>query len=164
MARRRVDHLHSNILRGRQRLHDAFPDTGPPPTNKAIVASGARTIERWKNSQGAPDRNTQMPLRTRRSSTRGPARLGREHRTNDAPSLSESSYRMMAASRLEPATFHVRWLAQHRRSCTSCLTRSRTSRNWWWYGRSRKRTHAASGERIPAPISRGDDFSPRQAR
>ena len=36
---RRVDHLHSSILRDDQRLHDAVSDTGSPQANEAIVAS-----------------------------------------------------------------------------------------------------------------------------
>jgi hypothetical protein len=44
---RSVDHLHSHILRGGQRLHDAVPDASPPPAHEAIVASGARAIDGW---------------------------------------------------------------------------------------------------------------------
>jgi hypothetical protein len=67
-----VDHLDRLIMRGSERTHDPAPDASPPPTNEAVVAvvrgpGGSR--------HNAPDRKTQkIPLRTRRSSTRGTPR------------------------------------------------------------------------------------------
>jgi hypothetical protein len=51
------------------------PDTSPPPANEAVVARGVWTNASGRSRQGAPDRKTQkVPLRTRRSFTRGTTR------------------------------------------------------------------------------------------
>ncbi len=39
-----IDHLHRRVMAGGQRIHDAVPDASLPPTNEAIIASGAGTI------------------------------------------------------------------------------------------------------------------------
>jgi hypothetical protein len=73
---RGVAHLDGRIMSTRKRFHDPAPDASPTPANEAVVAGGIwaealRQIAR----HGAPDRNTQkMPLRTRRSFTRGTPR------------------------------------------------------------------------------------------
>jgi hypothetical protein len=41
---RRVDHLHSGVMTGCQRIHNLIPDASPPPANEAIVTSGAVTV------------------------------------------------------------------------------------------------------------------------
>jgi hypothetical protein len=70
-----VDHLDSGIMGSGKCVYDAAPDTSPPPANKAVVATGVRTERRGRSRQAAPDRKTQkMPLRTRRSFTRGTPR------------------------------------------------------------------------------------------
>jgi hypothetical protein len=38
-----VDHLDSRIMGSGECIYDAAPDTGPPPANEAIVASGVGT-------------------------------------------------------------------------------------------------------------------------
>jgi len=40
---RGVDHLDSGIMGSRKCGYDAAPDTGPPPTDEAVVACGVRT-------------------------------------------------------------------------------------------------------------------------
>src|ERR1700733_5142374 len=40
---RSVDHLDSGIVGGGELVYDAAPDTGSPPPNEAVVASGVRT-------------------------------------------------------------------------------------------------------------------------
>jgi hypothetical protein len=40
---RGVDHLDSGIMGGRKSVYDAAPDTGPPPTDEAVIACGVRT-------------------------------------------------------------------------------------------------------------------------
>jgi hypothetical protein len=40
-----IDHLHRRVMAGGQRIHDAVPDACLPPTNEAIIASGAGTID-----------------------------------------------------------------------------------------------------------------------
>ena len=70
-----VDHLHGRVVRTSQRIHNLAPDARPPPPDEAIVAGGVRTEMSGRSRQGAPDRSTQkMPLRTRRSFTRGTPR------------------------------------------------------------------------------------------
>jgi len=72
---RRVDHLHRRIMGGGQRAHDPAPDASPSPANKAVVAVVYGPKSSGRSRHGAPDRNTQkMPLRTRRSFTRGTPR------------------------------------------------------------------------------------------
>jgi hypothetical protein len=72
---RRIDHLHRRIISSGQRLHDPVPDAGPPPANEPIVASRTGSVGVREIRHGAPDRKTQnVPLRTRRSFTRGPPR------------------------------------------------------------------------------------------
>ena len=39
-----INHLHRRVTAGGQRIHDAVPDASLPPTNEAIIASGAGTI------------------------------------------------------------------------------------------------------------------------
>src|SRR5260370_10887111 len=41
---RGIDHLHRRVMAGGQRIHDAVPDACLPPTNEAIITSGAGTI------------------------------------------------------------------------------------------------------------------------
>jgi len=36
-----IDHLHRRVMTGGQRIHDPIPDASLPPTNEAVVASGA---------------------------------------------------------------------------------------------------------------------------
>jgi hypothetical protein len=43
-----IDHLHCRVMTGDQRIHDLVPHASPPPTNEAIVASGAGTIGLWQ--------------------------------------------------------------------------------------------------------------------
>jgi hypothetical protein len=59
-----IDHLHRRVMTGGQRIHDPIPDASLPPTNEAVVASGAGAIG---FRQIAP----KDTLRTRRSSTLG---------------------------------------------------------------------------------------------
>jgi hypothetical protein len=63
------------------------PDTSPPPANEAVVASGVGPKSPGRSRHGAPDRKTQkMPLRTRRSSTRGtPRGFVRQHWLDSRP-------------------------------------------------------------------------------
>jgi len=71
---RGVDHLDTRIMCIRQCVYDAAPNTGPTPANEAIIASGVPKLV-GRSRHGAPDRKTQkMPLRTRRSFTRGTPR------------------------------------------------------------------------------------------
>jgi len=42
---RGVDHLHYSVVGGTERLHEAVPDTGPPPADEAIEASRVGTIQ-----------------------------------------------------------------------------------------------------------------------
>ena len=35
-----IDHLDSRIMGSGEGIYDAAPDTGPPPANEAVVASG----------------------------------------------------------------------------------------------------------------------------
>ena len=70
-----VDHLDSGIMGSGKCVYDAAPDTSPPPADEAVVASGVWPNASGRSRQGAPDRKTQkMPLRTRRSFTRGTPR------------------------------------------------------------------------------------------
>jgi hypothetical protein len=39
-----IDHLHRRVMTGGQRFHDPVPYASLPPTNKAIIASGAGTM------------------------------------------------------------------------------------------------------------------------
>ena len=39
-----IDHLHRHVMTGGQRIHDPIPDASLPPTNEAVVASGAGAI------------------------------------------------------------------------------------------------------------------------
>ncbi len=39
-----IDHLHRRVMTGGQRIHDPIPDASLPPTNEAVVASGAGAI------------------------------------------------------------------------------------------------------------------------
>jgi hypothetical protein len=43
-----INHLHRRVMTGSQRFHDLVPDASPPPTNEAIIASGAGTIGLWQ--------------------------------------------------------------------------------------------------------------------
>ena len=43
-----IDHLHRRVMTGGQRIHDLVPHASPPPTNEAIVTSGAGTIGLWQ--------------------------------------------------------------------------------------------------------------------
>jgi hypothetical protein len=67
-----VDHLHGGVVGLGERAHNPRPDTRASPANETVVAGRIRTeVVR----HGAPDRKTQkMPLRTRRSFTRGTPR------------------------------------------------------------------------------------------
>jgi len=70
-----IDHLDSCIMGTSERIYDTAPHPGPPPANEAIVASGVGANASDRSRQGAPERRTQkMPLRTRRSFTRGTPR------------------------------------------------------------------------------------------
>jgi hypothetical protein len=56
-------------------IYDTAPYAGPPPADEAVVASCVGPNAAGRSRQGAPDRKTQkMPLRTRRSFTRGTPR------------------------------------------------------------------------------------------
>src|SRR5215469_13505743 len=69
---RGIDHLHSRFMSGGQRLHDLVPNAGPPPTDKTVVAGRAGTIDfRQIPPRRARAQDQKMPLRTRRSATRG---------------------------------------------------------------------------------------------
>jgi hypothetical protein len=69
----RVDHLHRRVMVGAQCIHDPVPHASSAPANEAIVVRGPKLTGRSRH--GAPDRKTQkMPLRTRRSFTRGTPR------------------------------------------------------------------------------------------
>ena len=96
-----VDHLDGGIATGGQRIHDPVPDASLPPTDKAMIASGAGTIGHRQVAPGTPEGKTRkMPFRTRRSSTRGTLRglFGRNDRMA-AHSKSVSSYRVIRGSR-----------------------------------------------------------------
>jgi hypothetical protein len=71
-----IDHLDSGIMSRGKYVYYAAPDTSPPPANEAVVARGVWTKRLGQITPGcAPDRKTQkMPLRTRRSFTRGTPR------------------------------------------------------------------------------------------
>ncbi len=70
-----IDHLDSGIVECGKRVYDAAPDTGPPPADETVVAGRVRAKTIRQIAHGAPDRKTQkMPLRTRRSFTRGTPR------------------------------------------------------------------------------------------
>ena len=70
-----VDHLHRCIMGSGQCVHDPAPDASPPPAKEAVVVSGVRTEVIGQVAPRCPDRKTQkMPLRTRRSFTRGTPR------------------------------------------------------------------------------------------
>ena len=43
-----VDHLDVAIMRGADSVHQPIPDTGPPPSHKAVVTGGARSIAFWQ--------------------------------------------------------------------------------------------------------------------
>ena len=67
-----VDHLDSGIMGSGKCVYDAAPNTGPPPPDEAVVASGVWANAVDRSRQSAPDRRTQkMPFRTRLSLTRG---------------------------------------------------------------------------------------------
>src|SRR5438552_13450821 len=69
---RRVDHLHGGVMSARQGVHYPGPYARSTPANEAVVGSGVRTERIWQIAPRCPDRKTQkMPLRTRRSLTRG---------------------------------------------------------------------------------------------
>ena len=80
-----------------------------PPANETIVASGARAIDGWKVAPGSA--RSQYPEDTIEDApiidAGYAARLGREHRTNDAPLVVGELIRMTAASQLEAAAFHA---------------------------------------------------------
>jgi hypothetical protein len=90
-----VDHLHRRVVTGGQRIHDRVPHSNRPPTNEAIIASGAGIVGLRQIAPGAPERKTQkMPFRTRRSSTRGmPRGLFGSNDLMAAHSKSVRSYR-----------------------------------------------------------------------
>jgi hypothetical protein len=70
-----IDHLDSGIMGSGKRIYDATPDASPPPPDETVIASGVRTKRFRQITPGAPDCKTQkMPLRTRRSFTRGTPR------------------------------------------------------------------------------------------
>src|SRR5262245_12046463 len=72
---RRVDHLHGGIMGAGECAHDLGPHAHSSPANEPIVAGRVRTEVVGRSRHGAPDRKTQkMPLRTRRSFTRGTPR------------------------------------------------------------------------------------------
>jgi hypothetical protein len=78
---------HRRMMVGGQRFHDLVPDTSPPPTNEAIVTSGAGTICLW---QIAPWRTrTQNPKDAIEHATviytPNTARLVRQHRLDGSP-------------------------------------------------------------------------------
>jgi hypothetical protein len=71
----RVDHLDGRIVSGGKCVHNPSPYSGPSPPDETVVAGGAwaiaiRQIAPWC----AGSQHQQMPLRTRRSSTRGTPR------------------------------------------------------------------------------------------
>ncbi|MBA7473270.1 hypothetical protein ES707_08605 [subsurface metagenome] len=69
---RRVDHLDSGIVGSGKRVYDAAPDTGSPPPNEAVAASGARTKRLGQITGGSPgSQDPETTLRTRRSVTPG---------------------------------------------------------------------------------------------
>ncbi|MGY3441743.1 hypothetical protein ACVW17_001744 [Bradyrhizobium sp. USDA 4473] len=43
-----VDHLNSGIMSSGKRFYDAAPNTGPPPPDEAVVASGVWAKRRWQ--------------------------------------------------------------------------------------------------------------------
>src|SRR5262245_24395592 len=47
-----VDHLDSSIMRSGKRFYDAAPNTGPPPPDEAVVASGVWAKRRWQITPG----------------------------------------------------------------------------------------------------------------
>jgi hypothetical protein len=70
-----VDHLDSSIVSTGKRVYDAAPDTSPPPADETVIAGRVRTKMIRQIAPRCPDRRTQkMPLRTRRSFTRGTPR------------------------------------------------------------------------------------------
>jgi hypothetical protein len=72
---RGVDHLDSGIMDGCKCIYDAAPDISLPPADEAVVAWVYGPNVSGRSRQGAPERKTQkMPLRTRRSYTRGTPR------------------------------------------------------------------------------------------
>lgn len=48
-----IDHLHRRVMTGGQRIHDPIPDASLPPTNEAVVASGAGAIGFRQNIDAA---------------------------------------------------------------------------------------------------------------
>ncbi len=72
---RGVDHLSRGVMDASESVHDLGPDTSTPPANEAIVTGGvgaeaAGQIAPWRQIARAQ----KMPLRTRRSFTRGTLR------------------------------------------------------------------------------------------
>jgi hypothetical protein len=49
-----INHLHRRVMTGSQRFHDLVPDASLPPTNEAIIASGAGTIGLWQMQRHQP--------------------------------------------------------------------------------------------------------------
>lgn len=47
-----VDHLDSGIMGSGKRFYDTAPNTGPPPPNEAVVASGVWTKRRRQITPG----------------------------------------------------------------------------------------------------------------
>ncbi len=84
---RGVDHLHRGIMCGGQCVHDACPDSCPPPTNEPIVAGRTRAIDvrkiapRRTRPQYPEDAIENTPI----IHTRHAARLVRQHHSNGAP-------------------------------------------------------------------------------
>ena len=99
---RRIDHLHRRIMSGGQRIHDLVPDAGPAPANEAIVTSRMGTVVLRQIAPRRTCRKTQkIPLRMRRSSTRGmPRGLFGSIGLMTLHSQSLSSYRMIRSSGL----------------------------------------------------------------
>lgn len=70
-----VDHLDSGIMGGGKCVYDAAPNTSPPPADETVIAGRVRAKVTRQIVPRSPERRTQkMPLRTRRSFTRGTPR------------------------------------------------------------------------------------------
>ena len=69
----RIDHLYEVIIMDfGESFNNEGPDPSPPPANETIVAAGIVAKALRQIARDAPDHMTKkMPLRTRRSSTRG---------------------------------------------------------------------------------------------
>jgi len=47
-----VDHLDRGIMGSGKRFYDSVPNTGPPPPNEAVVASGVWAKRSWQITPG----------------------------------------------------------------------------------------------------------------